>query len=189
MKCKKETQELLLRHCGGSSSSAILYEKLSAIPVSAWEDELPILEVCIQESHRLAFGIINLPKNVGEDIEVGRKVVKRGDFLAYLTSEIQLNLGYTLSRTSITGADGCGPILFRTPPFHLGWGAGRHPCPGMRVAKLEMTNYGHVLDDMNTNSQVRMGSFPILPLFRSMCCISGNTFRCGANFYLFPPSV
>jgi len=49
-KCKKEIQDLLSHHLGDSSSSATVSEKLGAIPMSAWEDELPTLEACIQES-------------------------------------------------------------------------------------------------------------------------------------------
>ena len=46
-KCKKEIQDLLSRHLGDSLSSATLSEKLGSIPVSTWEDELPILEACL----------------------------------------------------------------------------------------------------------------------------------------------
>ena len=139
VKCKKEIQELLSRHCGGSSSSAILYEKLSAIPISAWEDELPILDACTRESHRLAFSIISLRRNVGEDIEVGGKVVERGDFVAYPTSEVQLNPGYYPDPHKYDPGRWLRPDPVPNAAFpYLGWGAGRHPCPGMKVAKFEM---------------------------------------------------
>ena len=138
-KCKKEIQELLSRHLGDSTSFPTICDKLSAIPLEAWDDELPILDACNRESHRLSFTGVVLRRNVRKDINIGGKVVKFGDFLTYSLSEVHLN------QECYPEPQKYDPGRWLRPdpapkaayPF-LGWGAGRHPCPGARLAKLEM---------------------------------------------------
>ena len=136
-KCKKEIRELFLRHYGDSSGT--LREKLSAVPVSAWEDELPILDACTRESHRMAFNIASTRRNVGEDIKFGGKVVARGDFLTYPMSEVHRNPDYYPQPDKYDPGRWLrpDPVPKAVFPF-LGWGAGRNPCPGMKLAKVEM---------------------------------------------------
>ena len=138
-KCKKEIRDLLSRHLCDSLSSATLSEKLSAIPVSAWEDELPILEACTRESQRLTLSGTHLRRNLREDIKIGEKVVKRGDFLAYFVADVHLNPGYYPDPYKYDPGRWLrpDPVPEAVYPF-IGWGVGRHPCTGMKVAKLEM---------------------------------------------------
>ena len=138
-KCKKEIQDLISRHFDGTLSSATLYEKLAVIPVSAWDDELPILEACIRESQRISFVNVALRRNLHEDMKIGEQVVKRGDFLAYCLADVQLNPEYYPKPNKYDPGRWLrpDPIPDTIYPF-LGWGAGRHPCTGMKVAKLEM---------------------------------------------------
>ena len=93
-KCKKEIQGLISRHLGDTLSSATLSEKLKAIPISAWEDELPILEACIRESQRLSVSVLALRRNLGEEMKISGKVVRRGDFLVYSSSDAHFNPDY-----------------------------------------------------------------------------------------------
>ena len=138
-KCKKEIQDLLSCHPGDSLSFTTLHEKLRAIPVSAWEDELPTLEACIRETQRISMGGVAFRRNVREDIKIGGQVVKRGDFLAYGTSEVHLNPEYYPEPYKYDPGRWLRPDLVPNAvyPF-LGWGVGRHPCTGMKVAKLEL---------------------------------------------------
>ena len=137
-KCKKEIQDLLSRHLGDSSSTT-LCEKLGAVPVSAWEDELPILEACTRESQRIAIAGTVLRRNLREEIIIGGRVVKRGDFLAYPLGEVNLNPEYYPEPYKFDPGRWLrpDPVPNAAYPF-LGWGAGRHLCVGMKVAKLEM---------------------------------------------------
>ena len=137
-KCKKEIRDLFSRHLGNSSSAA-LHEKLGAIPISAWEDELPILEACTRESQRIVISGVALRRNLREEIKIGGQGVKQGDFLAYCLGEVHLNPEYYPEPYKHDPGRWLrpDPIPNATYPF-LGWGAGRHPCTGMRVAKLEM---------------------------------------------------
>ena len=136
-KCKNEIQDFLSRHNDFESSEA-QREKLMAIPISAWEDELPILDACIRESQRISFTGITLRRNLRE-IKIGGRVVKQGDFLAYSMGEVHSNPAYCPKpfKYDPSGWLRPDPTPDVTYPF-LGWGAGRHPCTGMKVAKLEM---------------------------------------------------
>ena len=139
-KCKKEIQDLLFRHLGDSLSSATLSEKLGAIPISAWEDELPTLEACIRESQRISSnGAVLLRRNLHEEIKIGEHTVKRGDFVVYCLSDVHLNPEYYPEPYKYDPGRWLrpDPVPNTTYPF-LGWGAGRHPCKGVKMAKLEM---------------------------------------------------
>ena len=138
-KCKQEIRDLISRHFDGSLSSAALYEQLAAVPISAWEDELPILEACIRESQRMIATGVAFRRNVREEIKIGGQVVKRGDFLMYSVAEVQLNPEYYPEPYKYDPGRWLrpDPVPDTVYPF-LSWGAGRHPCPGMKVAKLEM---------------------------------------------------
>ena len=137
-KCKKEIQDLFSRH-PSDSPNATLYEKLGAIPFSAWEDELPILEACTRESQRISFSSIALRRNVREEFKIGGQVVRRGDFLVYSVADAHLNPKYYPEPYKYDPGRWLrpDPVPNVTYPY-LGWGAGRHPCTGMKVAKLEM---------------------------------------------------
>lgn len=138
-KCKKEIQDLLSHHLGDSVSFATTYDKLSAIPFSAWEDDLPVLEACTRESQRLSFTGAALRRNVREDITINGKLVRRGDFLTYPISEVHLNPEFYPEPHKYDPGRWLRPDPVPTAAYpYLGWGAGRHPCPGMKVAKLEM---------------------------------------------------
>jgi len=138
-KCKREIQSLVSRHLGDSLSSATLCEEFGAIPLSAWEDELPILEACTRESQRVSLSTIALRRNLREEMKIGERVVKRGDLLVYSFADVHLNPEYYPEPYKYDPGRWLRPDLVpsATYPF-LGWGAGRHPCPGMRAAKLEM---------------------------------------------------
>ena len=137
-KCKKEIQDFISRH-PGDSPSATPFEKLGAIPLSAWEDELPIIEACTRESQRISFTSIALRRNVREEFKIGKQVVKRGDFLAYCVADAHLNPEYYPEPYKYDPGRWLrpDPIPNATYPY-LGWGAGRHPCTGMKLGKLEM---------------------------------------------------
>ena len=138
-KCKKEIQDLLSRHLGDSLPSATLSEKLGAIPISAWEDELPILEACTRESQRIAISGVTLRRNVREELKIGEQVVKRGDFLAYSLGDVHLNPEYYPEPYKYDPGRWLRPDPVPDAVYtFLGWGVGRHPCTGMKVAKLEM---------------------------------------------------
>ena len=93
-KCKGEIRGLLSSHLTGSISSATLYEKLAAIPLSAREDELLVLEACIRESQRIALTRVLMRRNACREIKIGGQAIAWGDFLAYGMGEVHLNPEY-----------------------------------------------------------------------------------------------
>ena len=132
-------QDLISRHLTDSLFSATLAERLGAIPISALEDELPITEACIRESQRIAFSITTLRRNFHQEIKIGEQLAKQGDFLAYPLTDVHLDPKYYPEPYKYDPGRWLrpDPPLTDIYPF-LGWGAGRHPCAGMMVAKLEM---------------------------------------------------
>ena len=183
---------MLSRHFRDSSSS--LYEKLHSLPVAAWEEEFPVLDACSRESHRIAFTMTSVRRNVGDDINICGGTVKWGDFLAYPMTEVHLNpdiypepLKYDPGRWLRPD-----PAPKVAHPF-LGWGAGRHPCAGMKVAKLEM-KWVMAVFMMRFDYELvdESGKFPrSLPVPNrndaQVCCyIGGKVFRNWPSFHLFP---
>ena len=91
-------------------------------------------------------------------MRIGEQVIKRGDFLVYHMGDVHLNPEYYPDRYDPDRRLRPGPLPDAAYTF-LGWGAGRHPCPGMRVAKMKLimalflTRYEFDLVDKN-------GKFP-----------------------------
>jgi len=99
-----------------------------------------------------------LRRNIGKDIQVGEAIIKRGDFLAYQSADVHLNPDiYTNPMMFDPDRYGPGREEDRKEACgYLGWGAGiyltktsnthklifyilgRHPCAGMKIAKLEI---------------------------------------------------
>jgi len=117
-----------------------LHMRLATIPLNAWEDELPSLEAIIRETLRISGSITLLRRNVEKDLQIGSATIKRGDFLAYSIADVNLNPDiYTNPMTFDPDRYGPGREEDRKETFgYLSWGAGRHPCAGMKIAKLEI---------------------------------------------------
>ena len=78
-------------------------------------------------------------RNLGEDTKIGGRVVRRGDFLVYPPSDAHLNPDYYPEPHKYDPGRWLRPDPVPNTAFpFLGWGAGRHPCTGMKTAKLEM---------------------------------------------------
>ncbi|KAL2075095.1 hypothetical protein VTL71DRAFT_37 [Oculimacula yallundae] len=121
-------------------SEASLSDRLAALPLQAWEKDFSMLELCLKESMRVQGQGVFQRRNIsGEDVSVGGEVVPNGAFalyhiadthrdeMIYKDPEIWDPARYLPDRNE-------GPNKFD----YLGWGTGRHPCPGMRFAKLEI---------------------------------------------------
>ena len=138
-KCKKEIRELLSNHLG-ETLPGTFHESFGALPVSAWEDELPVLDACIKETMRnLMSSMITIRRNRLEEIKIGDQTVKQGDFILYPAADVHMNPEYYPEPHKYDPGRWLrpDPIPEAIYPF-VGWGAGRHPCTGMKVAKLEM---------------------------------------------------
>jgi cytochrome P450 len=116
-------------------------ERLRSVPVEAWEAEFPTIDMCLRDSIRLhAPGSMfrrntsNKAVKLTDDTEI-----PPGAYAAYAIGEVHLDpqtypnpLQWDPSRYLPDKAEDQKKKL-----AYLGWGAGRHPCLGMRFAKLE----------------------------------------------------
>ncbi|KAG9027815.1 hypothetical protein FRB95_007360 [Tulasnella sp. JGI-2019a] len=119
---------------------APLAEQLLSVPLAAWESELPVLELCSRETLRLHAQGTTLRRNIAsEDIKIGNEVIPSGALVFMHSTPIMMNPGVYMNPEIWDPSryqpdrveDKNGSHVF------LGWGSGRHPCRGMRFAKLE----------------------------------------------------
>ena len=64
---------------------------LSSIPLSAWENEAPILDALIREAVRLYQAYVAFHLNVGPKMYIDGKVIPRGTLVAYPTADVHLD--------------------------------------------------------------------------------------------------
>ncbi|PPQ80150.1 hypothetical protein CVT26_011784 [Gymnopilus dilepis] len=136
---KAEIDALISKHTDTVSRDP-LHKRLAAIPISAWEDEMPVLDVVIRETIRLILTGTALRRNLIEELTVSSGTIRKGDFVAYLVADAHLNPEiYERPEVFDPARFGPGREEDKKATFaYLGWGAGRHPCSGMKVAKLEI---------------------------------------------------
>ena len=142
------------------------------------------MEACIKESQRVSMAKVLLRRNLRDEFRIGGKVVARGDFLAYSLCDAHLNSEYYPDPDRYDPDRWLQPGLAPTATYpFLGFGAGRHSCMGVKMAKLEMkfisamflTRYDYELVDKN-------GKFPrTLPApnrndFNQVCVGLGRIF-------------
>jgi len=109
-----------------------MHQRLSVIPMSAWEDETPVMENVIRETLRLVKNGQAIRRNLSDNLQMANKTIDKGAFVVYSMADVHLNeryysepLKFDPDRFSAARAeDKRGHATF------LGWGAGRHPCAG-----------------------------------------------------------
>ena len=69
-----------------SSSTA-----LSSIPLSAWENETPVLDMIIREAIRLSQAFVAFRRNVGPEMYIDGKVIPTGTLVAYPAASVHLD--------------------------------------------------------------------------------------------------
>jgi len=130
------------------------------IPLSAWEGELPCTDLVIRETIRLSLNLSIPRRNTQRNITIDGVTIEKGDFVMYSAAQVHLNPDIYPNPTTF---DPGRYILGREEDkkeglAYLGWGAGecfgvsysivcylhlprdpgRHPCAGMKVAKLQL---------------------------------------------------
>lgn len=118
-----------------------LVARLARLPLTAWEAEFSTLELCLKDSIRLHSLGACFRKNIsGKDLELGKnEKIPDETFVSYHISNIHLDptvyadpMQWDPSRYLPGRAEDK-----KKPLAYIGWGAGRHPCLGMKFAKLE----------------------------------------------------
>lgn len=129
---RAEVTAAAAKHSTHPDPAASLIDRLSTLPVEAWESAFPTIDLCLKDSIRLQLVGSAFRKNIsGRELSVGTgEVVPPGAFVAYHLGDSHLN-----------------PEIFREPekwdpsryeegreedkkaPYAwVGWGAARHPC-------------------------------------------------------------
>ncbi|KAG8712346.1 hypothetical protein FRC08_014724 [Ceratobasidium sp. 394] len=134
----EELKVLLDTHAplsGGYTSAA---ERFSCVPLDAWETQMPVLDLCLRETIRMVMSGAALRRVVHGDLKVEGKTIPNGSFLVYLLGETHQNPDIYPEPSKFNpdrfeqGQDKAQAHAF------LGWGVGRHPCPGRRFAQYEI---------------------------------------------------
>ena len=72
-------------------STEPLYKRLSAVPLSAWENELPSVDLIIRENVRMTSPAAALRRNLVKELKLDGVVIKPGDFLLYPMSGLHMD--------------------------------------------------------------------------------------------------
>jgi cytochrome P450 len=130
-KATVEVRNLIVTYTDTTSSEPIS-QRLSTIPISSWEDEMPFVESIIRETMRIVNNLTLLRRSVTDNVQVGGKAIDKGAFLVYNMADVHLNkmfysdpLTFDPDRFSVRERED----KQESTPF-LGWGTGRHPCTG-----------------------------------------------------------
>ena len=137
----EETGNVANRYCSDSSSS--LVDRLMHVPMEAWESEFPTTDLVLKECIRLQLPGSAFRKNVsGRPIplnKAGTEVIPTDAYAAFAVVDVHLNPDI------YTDPESFDPERYYPDRAEdkkkqygwIGWGVSRHPCLGMRFAKLE----------------------------------------------------
>ncbi|GAP85097.1 putative cytochrome p450 6a1 [Rosellinia necatrix] len=117
---------------------------LGRLTVSQWESEFSTIHTCLRECIRWGIPGTGARKNTtNHDIPIGKtgEVIPSGAYAVLVLDDVHMDKKvYEAPDTFDPGRFNEERAEDKKVPFgYLGWGAGRHPCLGMRFAKLEMT--------------------------------------------------
>jgi len=126
-----------------TSTSANLAARLSHVPLDAWESEFPLLDLCLRDSIRLQTNGSGFRRNTSHrDVPIGNTglVIPPDAYVAYPLDDVHMDASI------YTNPEEWDPARYMSSRFedrkggplaYVAWGAGRHPCLGMKFAKLE----------------------------------------------------
>lgn len=126
-----EVQNLITTYSNTSHSEPV-HRRLSAIPLSAWEENMPVTDVVIRETIRLIKNGPAFRYNIANNLQLGGKTIDQGTFVLYRREDVHLNTSCYFDPLTFDPSRFCAPreedkqgnLLF------LGWGGGRHICTG-----------------------------------------------------------
>ena len=122
--------------------SAPLRHQLDDVPLEAWEADFPMVDLCLKDSIRLNLLGTAFRKNIsGHPIPTGKgmEVIPPNAVVTYATADAHQD------PSIYPNPDVWDPARYlpgreedkKSQYAWLGWGVARHPCLGMRFAKLE----------------------------------------------------
>lgn len=138
---KDEVDTVANRYC--ADATVPLADKLMQVPMEAWENEFPTIDLVLKESIRLQLGGNAFRKNIsGKPIPLnkeGTEVIPPDAFATYAVTELHHNPDIYNDHERFDPARYLPDRAEdkKRPYAWIGWGVSRHPCLGMRFAKLE----------------------------------------------------
>ncbi|KAM5453557.1 hypothetical protein MaudCBS49596_002760 [Microsporum audouinii] len=126
-----------------SRKNATLAEQLGEIPVEAWEQEFPFLDLCFRELIRFHVSFPIIRRNMsGHSLPIpgSKEVYPAGSYAVYNTGDAHYNKNLYPNPWKIDpyrwAESGKGQHKTQSYSF-LGWGNGRHRCVGQRWARIQ----------------------------------------------------
>ena len=123
-----------------------IMDQLAQLPIEAWEQEFPLIDLCLRESIRLQLLGTAFRKNIsGKSIPTGKsdEIIPPGAFVTYHLGDIHLDpkvykepTKWDPSRLLPDRAEDK-----QKPHAYVGWGSGRHPCRKSLHMNLVHYNY------------------------------------------------
>lgn len=134
---RKEVRETTDKWCPGDEP---LLDRLEQLPLEAWEQGFPIIDICLKDSIRLQAAGSGFRKNLsGKPLPLENgQVLPPDGFLVFHFG------GHHLDPETFANPHKWDPSRYlpdraedrKDKHAFVGWGTGRHPCLGMRFAKL-----------------------------------------------------
>ncbi|KAI1126849.1 cytochrome P450 6A1 [Nemania abortiva] len=137
---REEVDGVVAQHRTSPSQSCA--DVLGTLTIEEWESEFPLIDLALRETIRFCLPGATFRKNMsGHDIPIGEsgEVIPDGAFAIFLVEDSMFGDWYSdkwkwnPSRYFEENAEDK-----KAPHAYMGWGSGRHPCLGMKFAKLEM---------------------------------------------------
>lgn len=119
-------------------------EVLATLTLDDWESEFPSIDLGLRESIRISMVGTAFRRNIGGGaVPIGGgtgEIIPRDAVALYMPDEVHMDPAvYANPAEFDPGRFLPGRAEDKAVPLaYLGWGAGRHPCLGVRFAKLEM---------------------------------------------------
>jgi cytochrome P450 len=139
-KVREQIESVAVRHCPDSPLS--LLEQLCSLPMSIWETEFPLIELCLKDCIRLQIVGTGMPRNVsGHTTKLGDTLVPDGAFVTYPFVDAHHD------KEVYPEPEKWDPSRYlpekaehtKKPYCFLGWGAGKHPCRKFSFPSLKFS--------------------------------------------------
>ncbi|UZJ53755.1 hypothetical protein CBS101457_003075 [Exobasidium rhododendri] len=148
LRLREELFAAMQQKKGEDCAELSIEERVSRIPLDAWESKMPFLEACLAETLRHLVNIVSLRhynppqgaqgKASSSPVSFGGGTLQSGDFMAFWMAKVHFDASIYPD-----------PLEWDPDRFYarkegseeyqfLAWGAGRSPCLGTRLAKLDI---------------------------------------------------
>ncbi|KAJ8112688.1 hypothetical protein OPT61_g4995 [Boeremia exigua] len=139
-KCRDELRTVTSKYAPDTTQP--LRYQLDHVPLEAWESEFPIIDLCLKDSIRLNLLGTAFRKNIsGHALPTGNgmEIIPPDAVVTYAMADVHQD------PSVYPNPEVWDPARYlpgreedkKAPYAFLGWGAARHPCLGVRFAKLE----------------------------------------------------